>query len=88
MLILVPIAFFWGSGRWTDAGTGLRFAHIFGSMILGLIATTYQGHKETIGFWHFGWLLVLRFLLGTLYMGGPLRMSGCHLGWARRPVRS
>ena len=69
VLTLIPIAFFWRSAGWTDASTELRFVHLFSSLTLGLIATTYVGRRETIGFWHFNRLLVLRFQLGAVYTG-------------------
>lgn len=72
LLALIPLAFFWRSGIWTETGAGLRFVHLFGSVTLGLAASTYVGRRETIGCWHFNWLLVLRFLLGAACTGVTL----------------
>ena len=66
VLVLIPIAFFWRSGVWTDAGTKLRFAHLFAALTLGLVATTHVGRPETLGFWHFNRILFLRCLFGAV----------------------
>jgi len=50
-ITLIPIAFFWCSEAWTDAGTGLQLVHLFSSLTLGLMATTYVGRPEAIWFW-------------------------------------
>ena len=67
VLALIPIAFFWRSEVWTDAGGELRFIHLFVALTLGLLATTYVGRPETLGFWHFNRILLLRFLFGAVY---------------------
>ena len=67
--ILLPFAFWFASGPWTETTRNTRFAQLTVALHLGAATLPFLGTSAQRGFWQYNRIQFLRFLIAGLYAG-------------------